>query len=60
MPSIKKLPIWMLDAVATCVTTLVIHVIPHLVVNLSKYLMASTYKQKNMNHQHLIIMKTGR
>jgi hypothetical protein len=36
----------MLDTVATCVTTLVIHVIPHLVVNLSKYLMASTYKEK--------------
>jgi hypothetical protein len=35
----------MLDAVATCVTTLVIHVIAHLVINFSKYLMASTYKE---------------
>jgi hypothetical protein len=45
MPSIKKLPIWMLDTVSTCVTTLVIHVIAHVVINFSKYLMASTYKE---------------
>ena len=43
MPSIKQLPIRMLDTVATCMTTLIIHVITPLVVNLSKYLMAPTY-----------------
>jgi hypothetical protein len=35
----------MLDTVATCVTTLVIHVTPHFVINLSKYFMASTCKE---------------
>lgn len=52
MPSIKQLSIRMLDTVATCMTTLIIHVITPLVINLSKYLMASTYKRK---HQSLTL-----
>ena len=44
MPSDEHISFWMFQNVVTCMTTLIIHVITPLVVHLSKYLMAPTYK----------------
>jgi hypothetical protein len=53
MPSTKEVPFGMLNKVTASMATLIIHLTPHLVINLSEYLLAPTIAVLIINDIHM-------